>query len=232
MVITIIPAKEHSKGVPGKNLRALQGRPLLTYVLETAQQTHCIDEVWVCTESAAIAEVAQAQGAQVIFQPPELSEEPNSAVDSALYAAEWLPDPEIIVLLLATYPLLLSEDLDACVQLFSDRRPQSVCALTEVPPDTYHFAANLDSNGRIKWKQPLAGRRHGLNRQDLARQEQVYEAVGLWVIGRETFLNWQTVYTDDMLGYVVPPERAVDIDHEVDFVVAEYYLRLRAASRP
>jgi CMP-N-acetylneuraminic acid synthetase len=228
MVITIIPAKGNSQGIPGKNLRALQGRPLLTYVLETALLSPSVDQVYVSTESPQIAEVVQAWGGQVLWRPEELTRDEVSAVDVGLHAALQLPQGDIIVLLLPTCPLLLPEDLETGLQLLTEGKPQSVCALTEVRPSTYHFLANWEPDEEIRWKQLMSGRRQGLNRQDLARQERVYAPLDLWVIGRETFLYWQTVYTDRMLGFLVPPERSVDIDYEADLVVAEYYLSRRS----
>ena len=117
------------------------------------------------------------------------------------------------------------------MKLFLTHRPLSVAAMAEMWLPFYHYAANLTEEGCIFWKDPQVPDRGIVRRQELAQRERVYRPAGLWVIGRETFLQHGSVYTRKMRGYLIPSERALDIHTERDLAVAEFVLSQRACSR-
>ena len=231
MIVGIVPAKSQSTGLPGKNLREVGERPLLSYILETAGKTRYLDKVVVSTESPTIAAVAHQWGAETFEEPPEIATDPVPAEQAAKYTAGRLLEATVVVYLLATTPLLFPEDIDGCVELFQTQKPLSVAAVAEVWPAFYHYAINLTSKGHILWKDPQVPLRGMSRRQDLAQKERVYWPVGVWVIGRDTFLKHGSVNTQDMRGYIIPSERALDIHTEMDLAAAEFVLSQRTCSR-
>jgi len=227
MIVGIVPTKKRSVGLPHKNLRDLVGQPLFSHVVVAGLQAKRLDQLVVPTDSQEIQQVTLDLGATVMELPPELTRDHIPPQTAAQYALENLPAAEVMVLLMATSPLLLSQDIDDCVELFLTHRPQCVAAMTEVPPLSHYYGAVVGGNRRITWQQPIVGVREGVTRQELAARETIYRPAGVWVIDRETVFRWGTVYTEDMLAVFVPPERGIDINNEIDLTVAATLLASR-----
>ena len=98
VVVCVIPARGGSKGLPGKNIKALCGKPLIAHTIEQAKQSRYIDRVIVSTEDEAIAQISLEYGAEVPFmRPMELAEDSVATVDVLLHAIHWLEDKTIPV---------------------------------------------------------------------------------------------------------------------------------------
>ena len=90
VVLCVIPARGGSKGLPGKNIRELLGRPLIAYSIEQAKGSRYIDKVVVSTDSTEIADVSRRYGAEVPFlRPAELAQDGSSTIDVLLHAMDW-----------------------------------------------------------------------------------------------------------------------------------------------
>lgn len=124
-VVALIPVRGGSMGVVSKNLRVLAGHPLLWYAIESARRATRIHRTIVSTESDEIAEAAQAMGADVVLHPSELSGPDSPTYPVIRWDLHWLrrcqEEPSIVVVLRATSPLRLPEDVDRAVDLLLSR---------------------------------------------------------------------------------------------------------------
>ena len=119
--LAIIPARGGSKGIPRKNLAPVGGRPLLSYTVGQALAAGSVDRVVVSTDDAEIADVARADGAEVVRRPPELAGDLASSEGALLHVLDTLAtegyEPDLVVFLQATSPLRQPDDIDRAVEL-------------------------------------------------------------------------------------------------------------------
>ena len=117
-VISVIPARGGSKGIPLKNIVSLNGKPLISYTIESSKQSN-VDETWVSTDSSKIASVALEYGAKVIERPEDISTDTSQSEESLLHAAR---DSEfdVMVFIQPTSPLIESADIDAGLEMMDE----------------------------------------------------------------------------------------------------------------
>lgn len=225
-MIAIIPARGGSKGLPGKNIKMLNGKPLIAYAIEAAQKSKYIDYVFVSTDSEEIAEIAKQYGAQVPYlRPAELASDTALAVDNYIYNVNRLEKElgkkmEAFVALQPTSPLRISEDVDGAIELFMKKDADSVISYT---PEAHP----------IKWHKYLAedGRFENIfddnimNRQD---NRVSYYPNGAVYVFRTAMIRDRKYYTEKSYAYVMPRSRSVDIDFLEDFEYAEFLLKRNA----
>lgn len=218
-IFGIIVARGGSKGLPGKNVRLLAGKPMVAWTVEAALAAQRLDRVVVSTDDAVIAEAARLAGAEVPFlRPAHLAGDTASVVDAIFHAIDNLGEqPEWVVLLQATSPLRLAGDIDACIDLCLSRDAPAVASISLAAKSPY-WMVTLDDQGHIHMVVPRD--QMGDNRQSLPAaycpNGAVYVARTEWLRRTRTF--WQPGVT---LGYIMPPERSVDVDTVLDFRLAE-----------
>ena len=117
---SIILARGGSKGVPGKNIRLLNGKPLLSYPIIAAQKTNSINKIYVSTDSEEIANVAKAYDACIIERPSHLAQDKSLDVDAFRHAIEHLQDYSDVVQLRATTPMVDTKILDSAIKFFKN----------------------------------------------------------------------------------------------------------------
>ena len=221
-MIAIIPARGGSKGLPGKNVRPLLGKPLIAYTIECAKAAQSIDRVVVSTDDPKIAEIAQEFGAEVPFlRPAELATDTAKAIDNYIYTVDRLSREDNIaidafIVLLPTSPLRKSQDINCAVDMFLERNADSVISYTpETHPISWHKYLNTDCAFEDIFKDSLA------NRQELRVS---YYPNGAIYVFRSAMIREGRYYTDKSYAYVMPRNRSVDIDSVEDFEYAEYLL--------
>lgn len=227
-VIGFVFARGGSRGIPRKNLRCLGGKPLIGYSIETAFRSRHIRRVVVSTEDEEIAEVARRFGAETPFmRPPEL------ATDSA---PEWLAwqhavrmmnqeshaeKMDVFVSLPTTAPSRSPRDVDACIDLLASSGADAVITVSEARRNPYFNMVELDENQNARIV--MSGRTKITRRQDAPR---VYDMTTVAYAARpEYILSADNILQGNLRAVVVPPERAVDIDTELDFQFAEFLLQ-------
>ena len=130
-LLTLIPARGGSKGIPRKNIRPFCGKPLLHWTIDAALEADCVDCVVVSTDDAEIAEVAKAGGAKVPFlRPAELASDGAPGIAPVLHALEQFPQVSDVLLLQPTSPLRTSSDIEAIVALREQAGLESAVSLT------------------------------------------------------------------------------------------------------
>lgn len=234
-VLALVTARGGSKGLPGKNLRPLAGKPLIVWTIEAALGSAGIDRVLVSTDDAEIARVSGLAGAEVPFlRPPELARDDSPHIDVVEHAMWWLdghagPPPAYLLLLQPTSPLRTTADIDAALAIARETGAPAVVGVTEPQPHplkTYRLAA--DGTLAPFVESDIAYKR----RQDLPPA--LAENGAIYLNRCDALRSLRTFVPPGTRPYLMPPERSVDIDSPLDFALAEFLLGTSAvrARRP
>lgn len=223
-VIAIIPARSGSKGLPGKNIKMLHGRPLLGWPILAAKNSKYVDKVIVSTDSEKFAEIARMQGAEVPFlRPEELSGDTAKSIDVVFHALDFFRSNgekfSYVVLLEPTSPMTEASDLDsALVRLEKNSGGAlSIVGISKVEATHPAFDVCLDNTGKIIPYLHELG--ESVRRQEL---KPLYFFDGSLYISRvEALYQKKTFYHDATLGYVTPRWKALEIDSLFDLLCAE-----------
>jgi N-acylneuraminate cytidylyltransferase len=222
-IIAIIPARGGSKGISRKNIKSLAGKPLIAYSIEAALKSKYINSVVVSTEDEEIAKISEKCGAEVIERPEELAKDETPTIEVIFHVLEILRmknrTPDIVVLLQPTSPLRDAEDSDSAIKLFLDSGCESVVSVCEVEHSPYWSFKIVD--GYLK---SLFDERYlRMRRQDL---ERVYVPNGaIYVSKPQTLYKYKSFYCNHITPLIMPIEISVDIDNEIDFMLAELLMK-------
>lgn len=228
-IVGFIFARGGSKGIPGKNLRSLAGKPLLVHAIRCAQGCHSLERVVVSTDCPKIAEVALAHGAEVPFlRPPELAsdEAPERlAWRHAIHEVEACDKNrvDVLVSIPPTCPLRLPEDIDHCVESLLESDADIMLTATQIDNNPYFNMITQDDQGRAHLV--LAPEGEVLRRQD-APQVHGLTAVA-YAARRDALFTYDTIFQSRASAVLIPPERAIDIDSELDLSLAELIMDRR-----
>jgi CMP-N-acetylneuraminic acid synthetase len=221
-VLAVIPARAGSKGIPGKNLRAVAGRTLIARAIASALAAETVDEVVVSTDGAAIAAEAVAAGATVVWRPAELSGDEASSESALLHALDMIAipgpgtgenaAPEVLLFLQATSPFIDPADLDRAVTRVLEGSADSVLAaapshafLWRVAEDGSAIAVNHDAATRPR-------------RQD--RAPEFRETGAFYAVRVAAFREARHRFVGRVELAVVPASTAIDIDEPHDLALA------------
>ncbi len=214
-VLAIIPARGGSKGVPRKNIREVAGKPLIAFTIEEAKKSKYIDRLILSSDDAEIIRVAQSWGCEAPFvRPAELAQDETPGIAPVLHAMEQLPEYDIVVLLQTTSPLRSVADIDGCIEQCITNRANACVSVTPAEQSPY-WMYTMGKSGAM---QPLIQTDQVFaRRQDLPQayilNGAVYVARCDWLRQSKTFLAAET------LGFVMPAERSLDIDTELDLQI-------------
>lgn len=214
-------ARGGSKGLPGKNIKLLAGKPLLQYSIETAKASSAIDNVFVSTDDKDIAKVALKNNAILIERPQELASDTSPEWLSWRHAIEWTKQHygefDNFVSLPATSPLRSVEDVNAAI----DKRVASdtdVCiSVTPASRSPYFNMVKLSNNDLVE----LVNQPNGevSRRQDAPKVFDITTVV--YAADPKFILESYGIFSGRVSAIEVPKERAVDIDDIYDFKLAE-----------
>ncbi|MEY4634571.1 MAG: hypothetical protein RJA55_369 [Acidobacteriota bacterium] len=238
-VLGIITARGGSKGVPGKNLKLLAGKPLLAYTVEAARASRSLDRVILSTEDEAIAAAGRGLGCEVPFiRPAELSRDHTPHLPVIQHAAEWMRDqagyqPDAVVVLQPTSPLRTAGDIDAAVALLESSGAESVLSVSEVPAHAHPMRTlRLDAAGRaVLFATGEPVRKRINRRQDLPEAWVMNGAIYACRTGT-LFAEEPSLYGDHVVAYRMPVERSISIDDMDDWAAAERALSTVAPWHP
>jgi len=230
-VVAILPARGGSKGIPRKNIKMLAGKPLIAWTIGAALRSRCLDRVITSTDDDEIAQVARQLGAEVPFlRPADLASDTATSVEVVLHALDWLQQneyaqPDFVMLLQPTSPLRTAEDIEAAVVLQREKQAEAVVSVckTAHPPQ---WLKRFGPNGELlPWESGVEPSR----RQEAAPAYQQNGAI--YLVKTVTLSRERTFLPERTFGYVMPPERSVDIDSPWDFYSAELILKDKCASK-
>ena len=217
--LALIPARGGSNGIPRKNIRLLAGKPLIAWSIQAALACPEIERVVVSTDDAEIAEISRRWGAEVPFmRPAELAQDDSPSMDTVLHALRQLPQFDAVVLLQPTSPLRTKADIQGCLAMAATEQARCIVSISE-PASSPYWMFTLEQNGSLS---KLISAPEVTRRQDLspayAINGALYYAQTGWLRANKNFLTAET------LGYVMPPEKSLDIDTPLDWKIAELLL--------
>lgn len=225
--IAVIPARSGSKGLNDKNIKLLNGKPLIWYSIQSALDSGLFDEIMVSTDSEKYAEIAKECGASVPFL--------RSKSTSGDKASSWDAVKEVldnysikgvqfdnVMLLQPTSPLRNAEDIVNAFEIMKKNNAMSVVSVCEVEHSPL-WSNTLPENGCLEgFLRPEVANTTG--RQGLPTYYRINGAIYLTKISE---VLGENLYTDSGFAYVMPRSRSVDIDTELDFKMAEFLLQMQ-----
>lgn len=223
-MIAIVPARGGSKGLPGKNILPLLGKPLIAYTIEAALRSKSISRVILSTDDPQIAAIGKEYGAEVPFmRPTELADDSALAVDVYNYTLNKLDNVNggrinSVVILQPTSPLRKHTDIDTAVSLFEEKDADSVISFCE-EHHPISWNKHLTEEGKIVsiFENKVA------NRQ--SEEKSFYPNGAVYVFKRE-MLEKGIYYSENTFAYLMDRTNSVDIDTHDDFLYAEFLLSL------
>ncbi|MBK9336688.1 MAG: acylneuraminate cytidylyltransferase family protein [Lewinellaceae bacterium] len=227
-IVAIVPARGGSKSIPGKNIKPLGGVPLLAYSIAAGLQARLVQRVLVSTDSAEIAEIARAWGAEVPFlRPADLAEDGTTDFPVFEHALRRLAEtegylPDIVVQLRPTSPFRAPGLVDSAIRaLLENPEADSVRGVTpsgQNPYKMWHIEQGmLHPLLQTAWPEP-----YNMPRQALP--ETYWQTGQIEVIRRETILQKKSLTGNIILPCVTGPEYATDLDNLYQWEFAEQVL--------
>ena len=223
--IAIIPARSGSKGLKDKNIKLLNGKPLIYYSIKAALDSKCFDEVYVSTDSEKYRKIAIECGASVPFlRCAENAGDTSSSWDVVreclLKYKEKGMDFGRFMLLQPTSPMRTKDDIRESFKTMKEENADTVLGIVEVEHSPLHCVELSDSMDLSKM---VSSKYFKMRRQDLPTFYRLNGAIYLSNV--DTFLERGSVYEGRVFGYAMPKERSVDIDTAFDFKVAEILMQ-------
>ena len=221
-VLGLVNARGGSKGIPGKNIKTLLGKPLIAYSIEAGLASRSVTDVVVSTEDEEIARVARECGAQVPFvRPAHLSADNVRQMGAVLHALEFLERVkgaayDIIVLLQPTSPMRSAADIDAAIDTMLSAGADSVVSLSPVTEHPYQMY-RIDEGRPVKFVEKPRMQRQQFSEVYIANGA-VYAARRSVVVEKESFFGGNCV------AYVMNDECSVTIDEPSDWTRAEFFM--------
>jgi len=224
-VLVIIPARGGSKGLPRKNMKILNGMPLVGWPIKAALSSRYVDKIIVSTEDGEIAQKAVELGAEVPFlRPQELASDTASSFSVLQHVIDVLKSDghyfDYIVMLESTSPLTESDDIDNALEKLESNRiiADAIVGVSEVESSHPLFCFNINERGLLD---PLNKQKKvtAVRRQDISK---LYFLEGsLYISSTDKLLENETFYHDRTLPYITPKWKSFEIDDIVDFICIE-----------
>ena len=227
-ILAIVPARGGSKRLPGKNIKILNGKPLIQWAIESALGINYITRVMVSTDSQGIADIALKSGAKVPFlRPKSISTDTSSSSEVIEHALDYYKEQgeifDFILLLQPTSPMRNKKHIEEAIALLRSKGADavvSVCECEHSPLWTNTLPENLSMDKFIKDEI-----KHTRS-QDLPLSYRLNGAIYLSKVSR--FYEEKTLFlSSNIYAYVMDSESSVDIDHELDFLLAETVFKYR-----
>ncbi len=220
--LVIIPVRSGSKGIPGKNIKIIAGKPLLAWSVEQVKKSPSVDRVIVATDSNEIAEIANLYGAETPFlRPAEISNDEATTEEVLLYTLKWLKinegyQPDIIILIQATSPVRFKGVIENSIQYFIDQNADSLLSVCEFK----HFL----------WKnkyhpEALYNHKQRPRRQDINSDDYLFKENGsIYITKVKSLLESKNRLSGKIAMYPMTEEESMEIDNNLDWMLVEKIL--------
>lgn len=222
-ILAIIPARSGSKGLKDKNIKELNGKPMIAYTIEAAIQSNIFDDIVVSTDSKIYADIATKYGATVPFlRPNYLSTDKATTNDVIEYTIKELKkngrEYDYLMILQPTSPLRSSNDILGAVDLLFEKESNSVVSVCESEHSPLYMNILDESLSMDNFLNKDVKSR----RQELPKYYRLNGAIYLSEV--DYFLKYKNLYKEKSYAYIMDKRRSIDIDNEFDFTMAEYLL--------
>jgi CMP-N,N'-diacetyllegionaminic acid synthase len=238
-VTAIIPARGGSKGIPGKNIKLLNNKPLIAYSIEQAYNSKYINEIIVTTDDEKIAEVAKEYGAKIPYlRPKEISGDLATDYEFIKYHLEWCKQnnkdlPDLIVQLRPTYPLRKVEILDECIEIMMNSiqaMPYYDSLRTIIPNEKTPYKMYTLSDNK-NFLLPLFDEVNDI-KEPYNQPRQILPKTYLHngyidIIKVKSFIELDSITGNKIFPYILPKEEIFDIDTMEDWEKVENILGIQ-----
>ena len=224
-ILSIIPARGGSKGIPFKNIHKLYGKPLISYSIKNALESKLVNRVVVSTDNKKIAKIAKYYGAEVPFsRPKKIANDSTPTIDVIKHVLEELNHrekyvPDIVTLLQPTSPLRTTASLDKSIKLLIKSKPNIVLGVIEPKSHPY----------RSFWKKSkfLSPIRKDFLKFDQRHKKPIcyYPSGSIYTFWNKTIEQYGDMYGPKILPLILNDMESVDIDTYYDLVVANGLLK-------
>ena len=227
--ICTICARGGSKGVKNKNVRELAGKPLIALSVQQARESCLFNLIAVSSDSAEILDVAHNHGADLVIErPAELASDTSAKIPAIRHCVEqaeyFFSEPfDVIVDLDATSPLRLAEDIQGAVDLLERNNVSNVITAAPSQRSPYFNLIELGDDGVVRLSKSLA--KPIVRRQDSPQCFDMNASIYVWT--RTALFESPTLFNADTRLFVMPEERSIDIDSELDFEIVEFIMKKR-----
>ncbi len=236
-ILGIITARGGSKGIPGKNIKALCGKPLIAYTIEAARQSDVFDRLILSTDDEKIAAVAREHGVEVPFmRPQELARDDTPHLPVVQHAVAWMREhegyePDYVAILQPTAPLRRPEHIREAYALLQNRSADSVLSVSPIPGHHHPlWAVRVSADDLASLfvsGEPLA--RRIPRRQELPPAYTNNGAIYIFMTALLFQSEGPSFYGDHVAAYVMREEDSINIDNAEDWARAEAALQRRSA---
>lgn len=224
--LAIIPARSGSKGLKDKNIKNLNGKPLIAHTIEAANQSGVFNDIVVSTDSEEYANISIDHGATVPFlRPAELASDSSNSIDTIIYTINQLKKGNIsydyFVLLQPTSPLRDAKDIKNAINLLFERKALSLVSVCK----TEHSPLIMNTLNKSLAMDNFLSNEFNKRRQELPEYYRVNGAIYLSEV--KHFLQCKNFYNKGSFAYVMDQKNSIDIDSEIDFELAKILMKYK-----
>jgi len=232
-VLCTICARGGSKGVKNKNIRDMLGKPLIAYTIEQALNSGLFEHVVISTDSSEIADTAKKHGGEVFFKRDDVLANDTAGKldvirDAFVKSEEHYGETyDYLIDLDATSPLRDTEDIKRSFAQFLTDGNHNLITAMPARRNPYFNLIEKDKNGQVALSKKLDST--VARRQDAPACFDMNASIYVW--RRDTILNQNNIFLENTGLYVMPEERSIDIDSELDFEIVEMLMRKKHAEK-
>ncbi len=226
-ILCTICARGGSKGVINKNIKKLHGKPLIAYTIEQAKNSKLFKHIVISTDSDDIADMAKQYGAEVFFKRDKKMASDTAGKldvikDAFVRSEDYYNEKyDYLIDLDATAPLRDVNDILNSFKQFIDNNNDNLITAMPSRRSPYFNLIEQDKNGKVYLSKTLGD--SIVRRQDAPKSYDMNASIYIWK--RETILNEDSIFLDTTGLYVMPEDRSIDIDSELDFKFVEFLMK-------
>ncbi|MCG3683489.1 cytidylyltransferase domain-containing protein [Aliarcobacter butzleri] len=226
-VLCTICARGGSKGVKNKNIKELNGKPLIAYTIEQAKASGLFEHIVISTDSDDIANIAKQHGAEVFFKrSSEIASDTAGKLDVIKDAFKRSEEHynktfDYLIDLDATAPLRIVEDIINSFKQFKQNDNDNLITAMPSRRSPYFNLVEQDKDGKVYLSKKLDN--SIVRRQDAPKSYDMNASIYIWK--RDIILNENSIFLEKTGLYVMPEERSIDIDNELDFKFVEFLMK-------
>ena len=224
-MLAIVPARKGSKGLPNKNIKKLNGLPLIVHTLREAIKSKLVSRIIVSTDDDKIFSICKKiKGVEIPYKRPKYLAEDNSIVtDACFHLLDWIQkkegkEPKEFCVLQPTSPLRTAKDIDGAINFFNNTKALAVLSVCEIQPIFFKLSEKKKIKSLLKNNKELMLPRQKINNY-------VLQNGAVHIFKTNSLRKNKTYYTNKTYGYLMPRHRSIDIDNEIDFILAEEIMK-------
>jgi len=226
-VLGIIPARSGSKRVPGKNMRLLNGKPLLRYALDAALNSKELTAIAVSSDDETILNYAGEYHSKIhcIQRPEYLSTDQSTALEYVQHTLEFLEKHnalnfDLVVIIQVTSPFTISDDIDSAIECLEASKADCAASVRKVPHDLHPIKFKRIEHGLLV---PIVEAENG--RMAAHQLDPVYVRNGAVYASRIDLIQKNQLLNENCAAFIMPDERSLDINTEMDLRFAQFLMQ-------